>query len=154
VWVGVGAGLAALVVAVGVTAAILSGRQNIEAGFDDSAREFLTVPLFSMAVFLVLVAAAVALRARPQTHKRLMLLATINLLDAPIARWPGAPGLTAVYVLVDCFIVAAILYDLATRRRVDPAYVWGGALIVGGQVLRAIIGPTAAWHAITRALIG
>jgi hypothetical protein len=70
-----GAGLAALVVAVGGTAAILSGRQNIAAGFDDSAREFLTVPLFSMTVFLPLVAAAVALRARPQTHKRLMLLA-------------------------------------------------------------------------------
>ena len=105
-----------------------------------------------MTVFLALVAAAVALRSRPQTHKRLMLLATINLLDAPIARWPGAPGLTAVYVLVDLFIVAAILYDLATRRRVDPAYVWGGALVVGG--------PTrdhrsdGRRHAITRALIG
>ncbi len=150
----VGAGLAALVAAVGVTAAILSGRQNIEAGFDDPARVFLTVPLFSMTVFVALVAAAVAVRARPQTHKRLMLLATINLLDAPIARWPGTPGLTAVYVLVDLFIVAGILYDLATRRRVDPAYLWGGALVVGGQVLREIVGPTAAWHAIARALIG
>ena len=62
VWVGVGAGLAALVAAVGVTVAILSGRQNIAAGFDDPARVFLTVPLFSMTVFVALVAAAVAFR--------------------------------------------------------------------------------------------
>jgi hypothetical protein len=150
----VGAGLAALVTAVGVTAAIVTGRQNIEAGFGDQARVFLTVPLFSMTVFVALVAAAVAFRSRPQTHKRLMLLATINLLDAPIARWPGAPGLTAVYLLVDIFIVAGILYDLATRRRVDPAYLWGGAIVVAGQLLRDIVGQTAAWDAIARALIG
>jgi hypothetical protein len=150
----VGAGLAALVAAVGVTAAIVTGRQNIEAGFGDEARVFLTVPLFSMAVFVALVAAAVVFRSRPQTHKRLMLLATINLLDAPIARWPGAPGLTTVYVLVDLFIVAGILYDLATRRRVDPAYLWGGALVVAAQLLRDIVGQMAAWNAIARALIG
>jgi hypothetical protein len=149
-----GATLAGLVVIVGVTTAIVSGRANIEAGFDDEARAFMTTPFFSMAVFLALVGAAIAFRTRPQTHKRLMLLATINLLDAPIARWPAAPGLTAVYVIVDLFIASGILYDLVTRRRVDPAYVWGGALIVGGQALRAIVGPTAAWHAIARTLIG
>jgi hypothetical protein len=83
-----------------------------------------------------------------------MLLATINLLDAPIARWPGATAETPVYVLVDLFIVAGILYDLATRRRVDPAYVWGGAVVVAGQMLRDPVGWSAAWNAIARALIG
>jgi hypothetical protein len=115
---------------------------------------FTTTPFFSMAVFLTLVVAAIVRRVRPQTHKRLMLLATINLLDAPIARWPGAPGLSGVYVLVDLFIVAGILYDLVTRRRVDSAYVWGGAVVVAGQALRDIIGQTTAWQAIARAVIG
>jgi hypothetical protein len=149
-----GAGLAALVVIVGITAAILSGRQNIAAGFGDPARAFMTTPFFSMAVFLVLVAAAVVYRSRPQTHKRLMLLATINLLDAPIARWPGASNQTPVYLFVDLFIVAGILYDLATRRRVDSAYLWGGALVVAGQMIRDPIGQTAAWNALARAVIG
>ena len=149
-----GAGLAALVVIVGVTTAIVFGRGNIEAGFGDEVRAFMTTPTFSMTCFLILVAAAIAYRARPQTHKRLMLLATINLLDAPIARWPGAPGPTAVYVLVDLFIVAGILYDLVARRRVDPVYVWGGAIVVAGQVLRDVVGQTAAWQAFTRAFIG
>jgi hypothetical protein len=149
-----GAGLAALVVIVGITTAILSGRHNIDAGFGEDARAFMTTPFFSMAVFLGLVAGAIVYRARPQTHKRLMLLATINLLDAPIARWPGATAETPVYVLVDLFIVAGILYDLVTRRRVDPAYVWGGAVVVAGQLLRDVVGQTAAWHAFARAIIG
>jgi hypothetical protein len=149
-----GAVLAALVVIVGVTTAIVFGRANIEAGLGDEVRAFMTTPIFSMTCFLILVAAAIVYRARPQTHKRLMLLATINLLDAPIARWPGAPGPTAVYVLVDLFIVGGMLYDLVTRRRVDPAYVWGGAIVVGSQFLREVVGQTAVWQAFARALIG
>ena len=105
--------MAALVVIVGVTTAIISGRANIAAGFGDEARAFTTTPFFSMAVFLTLVVAAIVNRARPQTHKRLMLLATINLLDAPIARWPGAPGLTVVYVLA----AAGGSWQSCARRR-------------------------------------
>ena len=150
----VGAGLAALVVIVGVATAIVFGRANIEVGLGDEVRAFMTTPIFSMTCFLLLVAAAIVNRGRPQTHKRLMLLATINLLDAPIARWPGAPGPTAVFVFVDLFIVAGILYDLMTRRRVDPVYVWGGAIVVAGQLLREVVGQTALWNAFARAIIG
>jgi hypothetical protein len=150
----VGAGLAALVVIVGVTTAIVFGRGNIAAGFGDEVRAFLTTPFFSMTCFVVLVAAAIVYRTRPQTHKRLMLLATINLLDAPIARWPGAPGPAAVYVLVDLFIAGGMIYDLVTRRRVDPAYLWGGAIVVAGQLLREAVGQTAIWNAFARAIIG
>ncbi len=149
-----GAGMAALVVIVGVTTAIVFGRGNIDAGFGDEVRAFMTTPFFSMTAFAILVTAAILYRARPQTHKRLMLLATINLLDAPIARWPGAPGPIAVYVLVDLFIAAAIAYDLAMRRRVEPAYVWGGAIVVAGQLLREVVGQTALWNAFVRAIIG
>jgi hypothetical protein len=150
----IGAGLAVLVPVAGLTAGILSGRRNIDAGFGDAAREFLAVPLFSMAVFAALVAAAVARRQRPQTHKRLMLLATIGMLDAPLARWPGAPEIPAVYILVDLFIAAAVVHDLISQRRVDRAYLWGSGLIVAGQVLRGVVGPTEQWHAVARALIG
>ncbi len=150
----VGTGLAGLVVIVGVTTAIVFGRANIAAGPGDEVRAFMTTPIFSMTCFLILVAAAIASRARPQRHKRLMLLATINLLDAPIARWPGAPGPTAVYVLVDLFIVAGMVYDLVTRRRLDPTYVWGGAIVVAGQLLREVVGQTATWRAFVGSILG
>ena len=151
-----GAVLAVLMVVIGTTAGILSGRRFVAAGQGDAALTFLATPLFSMVVFPTLVAAAVYFRRRPQTHKRLMLLATISLLDAAVARWPLAIVATsgwAFYVLTDLFIVAAVLYVLASRRRVDPVYLWGGLLIVAGQLLRTVVGETETWHAIARAIL-
>ena len=48
----------------------------------------------------------------------------------------------------------AAAYDLASRRRVHAVYLWGGLLVVAGQILRDIVGRTAAWHAVARVLIG
>ena len=75
-------------VIVGTTAGIVSMRRQVEAGNGDQAIAFLTTPLFSMVAFALLVSAAIRLRRDPQTHKRLMLLATISILDAAVARLP------------------------------------------------------------------
>ncbi len=110
-----------------------------------------------MAVFAFLVAAALALRNRPETHKRLMVLATVSLLDAATARWPIAgiaESALGYYGLADAFIAAAMLYDFVSRRRVAPAYLWGGLLVVAGQGLREPLGATAAWQAFARAVLG
>ncbi len=151
-----GAALAALMVVAAITAAILSGRRDVAAGHGDGAFTFLTTPFLAMLVFMILVGVAVYCRRRTETHKRLMLLATISLLDAAVARWPleiVATSAWALYVLTDLFIVAAVLYDLASRRRVHPVYMWGGLLIVAGQSLRTVLGRTETWHAIARVLL-
>ncbi len=49
-------------VVMGVTAAIISGRRNIAAGFETEALSFLTVPLSSMMVFVALVGSALYYR--------------------------------------------------------------------------------------------
>jgi len=149
-----GAALAFLMVVAGSYAGIQTARREAGFGLGDEAEAFLTIPLFSMAAFAVLVASAVFSRHRPRTHKRLMLLATISLLDAPIARWPGAPGAVGVFVLVDLFVVAGMLHDLVSRRRVHPAYLWGGAFVLASQVLRDPVGRLDIWHAVARLLIG
>lgn len=149
-----GAVLAVLMVASGATSGVLSMRREFAAGYEAEAAAFLMTPFSAMAVFATLVAAAVAWRRRPATHKRLMLLATISLLDAALARWPL--GLTADWTFLaatDLFILAAVAYDLAAHRRVAPAYIWGGAVIVLGQSLRLIAGPTDAWRAIARQIL-
>jgi hypothetical protein len=148
-----GAMLAALVIATGATTGIFTARR--EAAFDlEGARAFLTIPLSSMLVFSGLVSAAIVLRERPQAHKRLMLLATISVLDAPIARWPGAPGSSGVTALVGLVICAGILYDIASRGRVHAVYLWGGPLVVGSQILRGPVGRSGAWQAVAALLIG
>jgi hypothetical protein len=153
----VGAGLAVSMVGVAWTAAVLSGRRDVAAGLEDEARAFLTTPLLSMVVFATLVGAAVFFRGRPDTHKRLMLLATLSILDAAVARWPF-PALVGsdlgFYLMTDAFIAAALLYDVVSRRAVAPAYVWGALLIVAGQLARPLLGGTALWQDIARLILG
>lgn len=153
----VAAVLATLMIPIALTAAVLSGQRDVTQGNAAAARIFLAVPVFSMITFLILTAAAVYYRDRPETHKRLMLLATINIVDAAIARWPLAfisSTTWMYYVVTDLFIVAAIVYDGAARRRLYPAYVWGGLLVAGMQVGRELIGQTAMWQSFARLIIG
>jgi len=94
----------------------------------------------NIVMFAVLVGAGLALRRRPDTHKRLMLLGTLALLDAPIARifvdfgpldfaarWLFAAGLFNFIVLP--FYLALVIYDIRTLRRVHGATLWGGAVV-------------------------
>ena len=152
-----GAALAALMVPVALTAAILSGHREVMAGRVEESLTFFAVPVFSITVFLILIASALSYRRRPEIHKRLMLLGTISIVDAAVARWPLALVATSAwgyYALTDLFIVAAIIYDMASLRRVSAAYVWGGLLVVSAQLARELVGPTAVWHAFARRFIG
>lgn len=110
---------------------------------------FLTIPLGDMLVFAILVGSAFYFRRSAATHKRLMLLATIALLPAAVARLPigfienGGP--LVFYGLSDLFILPCLAYDFVTRGRPHRATVLAGALIVISHPLRMIIGGTHAW---------
>jgi hypothetical protein len=108
---------------------------------------FLAVPLSTVVVFPALTGAAVVWRRRPETHKRLMLIATLELLPAGLARWPSiAPlGPLGYFGFADVFLAAIALFDLATRGRVHPATIWGGLFLVASQVLRIVVSGTEAW---------
>jgi hypothetical protein len=112
---------------------------------------FLTIPLGDMLVFAILVGAAFYFRRRGDMHKRLMLLATIALLPAAVARLPfrfiETGGPLVFYGLSDLFIVPCLIYDFITRGRPHRATVLGGALIVISHPLRLVIGSTHAWLA-------
>ena len=112
---------------------------------------FLTIPLGDMLVFATLVGMAFYFRHRADMHKRLMLLATIAILPAAVARLPFAfiqqYGPLAFFGLSDLFIVPCLIYDIVTRRRPHRATVLGGALIVISHPLRLVIGNTHAWLA-------
>jgi hypothetical protein len=151
------AALAVAMVVVGTAAGIVSMRIQVEAGNVQPAQAFLTTPLFSMTMFAAFVAAAIALRRDVQSHKRLMLLATISILDAAVARLPFEVFRTSSWAYLpatDILLAVAVLYDVASRRAVHPAYLWGGLLLVIEQALRIPVGETAAWQALASAIIG
>jgi hypothetical protein len=141
--------IAALMVVVGTTTAIIRANQGAAPG-GTPPLVFLAIPLFDMLVFASLVSAGLYFRRRPDVHKRLMLLATISILSAAIARLPFGilrAGPPAFFGLTDLFIVACVVYDLIARRRLHRATIWGALLIVLSQPLRLMISGTGAWMA-------
>ena len=144
-----GALLAGAMVVVGAAVSVVFVRRGISPPGVPSAREFLVVPVVDLLVFSTLVALGLYFRRRPETHKRLMLLATIGLLPAAIARLPfvlGA-GPLVFFALTDLFVAAGWAYDLKARGRVHPAFLWGGLFLIGSQPLRLAIARTDAWVA-------
>ena len=118
-----------------------------------AALSFFAIPAGNMAVFPILVAAAFAWRRQAEAHKRLMLLAIISVLDAAVARWPiaiMAQGPVAFFAVTDLYILAGVVFDMTLRRRVHPAYIWVGLLIVGSQIGRLVVWRSAAWLACAR----
>ena len=146
-----GAVLALLMVGLGLVAAVdamRNGRAPIP-GLDP--RSFFAVPFFDLVVFASLIAAGVLKRGSPDAHRRIMLVATIAIIDAAIARIPldfirnGGPPVF--FGLTDLFVFAGWGYDLITRRKIHPAFLWSGIALIVSQALRLAISGTAAWKA-------
>lgn len=110
---------------------------------------FLTLPLAGVIVFPLLFGSAIWLRRRTDFHKRLILLATLELVTAAVARLPVITdiGPVAFFGVTDLFIVAMAIYDWRTLKRIHPATLWGGLLLIVSQPLRLMIGATETWHA-------
>jgi hypothetical protein len=152
-----GAVLAGLIVIVGTVVAIHRATTGVSPIPGVTALGFLAIPLFDMVVFAILVGTAIYYRHRMEAHKRLMTLAMISLLAAPIARMtflPLPPGPPTFFGLADLFIVAMLVHDLSTRGKVHAATIWGGLLIVASQPLRLMISGTGPWLAFASWLTG
>jgi len=111
---------------------------------------FYIIPLTDMLIFATLVFFAFRARSNPPAHKRLILVATIALLIAAIARWPFAivhriPVRAALFSYA--FLLILVAYDLWSTRKVHRATIWAGAFLILVQQIRIPIGKTAAWHA-------
>lgn len=108
----------------------------------------LIVPMGALIVFPVLIGAAFLLRRRGDYHKRLVFIATTELMNAAVDRLPGvAREWTPFYIGTDVFLLALVIYDLATLRRLHPATLWGGLFLVTLQVARVTLMNTSGWLA-------
>jgi hypothetical protein len=154
-----GIALAALMLVVGVMAAVSAarlGHRGIPGVEFPDAEGFLLLNLAATAVFTVLVAAAWVYRRKPQIHKRLMLMATVGALIGPGAsRLPGVAGHTpAIGGIMMAFLLAGPIHDLITRRRIHPAYVAG--FLVAVTAIPPVVAAAAssqAWHRIAASLM-
>lgn len=151
--------LAALMLIVGVATAIVVarlGHRGIPGVEFADPEGFLLLNLGAAVVFAALVGAGWYFRRNRQVHKRLMVMATAGALVGPgVSRLPFASGRPAVIgALALAFLLAGPVYDFLTRRRVHPAYVWGGLLALTAiPPVVAQLGATGAWHAVASLLL-
>jgi hypothetical protein len=148
---------------IGAATAINSMKQGETAGFGDQARAFSVVPLTGVFFFAVLFAVALMNVRRPDVHRRLMLIATVSILNAAVGRLfamaVGAPPPAATAapppifftvipgLLTDLLLIPALLHDKKRLGYVHRTYWIGGAALLASQLLRAPIGNSAAWQA-------
>ncbi len=147
-----GAVLAALMLIFGAIVVTINAR---EGRVPDAAAIPVIVILsyLNLLIFGLFVGVAIYLRRRSEFHKRLMLLATLNLLSAAINRIPldfiASGGVLAVFGLLDLFILICVVYDTARHRRLHPAFGWGALVSFVWPPLGIVLGGSAAGNAFT-----
>ena len=161
-----GVAVAAAVIVTGLFVALNSQRRvHTEATADTLADPyvFLIFPFSSVVLFALFAALGILNRHRADVHKRLMMIATANLIIPALARMVtqavsgmgivGVPGVVGAVALVNVFLIALAVHDYNTRGRLHPATLWGGALVLLSEPLRFAIGFSAPWQALARALM-
>lgn len=145
----VGAILVVLILVVGVATAIDAARRGASPAPDVSPLMFMVIPLVDVAIFAILVGVALWNRRRSDTHKRLMLLATVSILAPGFARIPlgfiQQGGLPVIIGLTLLTVIICVAVDTIRNRRLHPVFGWGGTLVVASWPLRLMLAGTAAW---------
>ena len=151
-----------LMIVLGLEANVVAQRLHFAQG--QSQLNFMIVPIADMVIFGGLAIPGLVLRRKPVIHKRLLLLATICLLDAGFGRWWGPWFLThagdgfsgfflQTFIGTDLVIVAAVVYDQVTRGRIHPVYRVAVPPILAIQLVMDMLYHSPAWVRVAHWLI-
>jgi hypothetical protein len=143
-----GFGLAAVMVVLG----LFTARDGLIRGMTPDpaidARTFFVVPITGILLFGGLVGWSYRVRRRPAEHKRLIMIATITILDAAIGRFPFtiAPiGPAAMLAILFSFLLVMVVYDVVTQKRVLRVTWVGSVAVIVVMLVRIPLGQTHAW---------
>lgn len=143
-----------LVIAMGLIVGPASALIKVNSGVwtRDRAAASLLVNFGDMVSFAIWFGAAIWYRARPEVHKRLMVVATVALLFAALARWTFVgSGLARAGIWLSPIFVGMV-HDWITRRRIHPVYTIGSiALFL--FALRLLVAGSETWLRIGRPII-
>lgn len=154
-----GALLAVGVVASGVLVGIHATRRDLANGGDDFVvGQFVNI-LVEMLLFGALVGMAIAFRRDSETHKRLLVLATISILGPAWLRFrhlfPAVPNPFVTFSLVaDSVLLLAIARDWIALKRVHPVYLWAGGAMVAIHAVELLAVRSPPWLRLSRWLLG
>jgi hypothetical protein len=111
----------------------------------------LAIPLLGITSFAIVILAAWRARRQPDSHKRLILFATIGLTEAAFGRFPwnrvGLPPAAGAVTGLGLLILLAVAYDLISLRRLHRSTIWAAPLTFVLGAFAVPIGMSAPWHA-------
>jgi len=151
-----GAGLAAVMVPLGVTTAIVMARFDMVQLHVPDADAFLSIPFYDMIAFGVCIGLAIYWRTKPELHRRLIFIATCGLMDAAFGRFDYLFNNNLFFPCLDLLIILGVCRDLLVDRRVHKVYLYAAPFLIVGQSLSTYMwrGNPAWWQGITRAILG
>jgi hypothetical protein len=117
---------------------------------DDDAWGILSLQLYGMILFGLLFTWGMLVRKNAAAHKRLLLLATLILMQAAVDRIRFLPGIgTALYVrfiYLDVLLIPLFIYDLLTVRRLHKITIIGVGCILFLQFAVQMAWGSPAWN--------
>ena len=132
-----------------------------EVGAGVVASNILFLQMRSIVLFPVFYLWAIATRkTAPDSHKRAMLLATLVLVDAAIARMFWLPGTSTattydgVHLWLLVLLVPALAFDLVRDGRIHRVYAIGLVLLLPWMVATHFTWNNPGWHAFAASLMG
>ena len=124
-----GAGLATVMVPLGVATAIVMARFDMVQLHLPDADAFLSIPFYDMIAFGVSIALAIYWRTKPELHRRLVFIATCGLMDAAFGRFDYLFNNNLFFPCLDLLILLGVARDLLVDRRVHKVYLYAVAVV-------------------------
>lgn len=151
-----GAGLAAVMVVLGVTIAIVMGRFDILVLQQKGVDSFLSIPLADMLIFGSCIGMAIYWRKKPEYHRRLVFIASCQLMDAAIGRFDFMFDHNLFFPALDGLIVLGIGRDWVVDGSVHKVYLYGlpAMMVVQSFAMYAWRANPAWWAGIAHAILG
>ena len=151
----VGAGLATVMVVLGCVIAVVMTRFDTVQLHQTNVESFLAIPYCDMIVFGVSVGLAIYWRKRPDFHRRLLFIATCQLMDAAVGRFAFIFDHNLFYPCLDLLIVLGMGRDLVVDGRVHKLYRYALPPIIVLQILAVYLWRVNPhwWQSITHAIV-
>jgi hypothetical protein len=119
-----GATLAAVMVVLGFTIAVVMIRFDIVVLHQKDVDSFLSIPFLDMIIFGACMVLAIYWRKKPEYHRRLVFIASCQLMDAAIGRFDFIFNHNLFYLALDGLIVLGMLRDRVVEGRVHKVYLY------------------------------
>ncbi len=117
---------------------------------------FLSIPIVDMLTFGSCIALAIYWRKKPEYHRRLVFIATCQLMNAPLGRFDFLFNHNLFYFALDGLILLGMARDWVVDKRVHKVYLYALPAFVILQCFAIYtwrVNP-AWWQTITQAIMG